>query len=209
MKNGQQPFSIKSTVNSKEETEFITKKVNSLNQALLSGNETRIRKLCDIDSLVDCYILQEISHNRDVGFASFYFYRKDGIFYFAPPWDFDLALGNDSGFGNALNEVYSDENRGNHWFESLYHQEWFMDLVRQRFDEIKPLINTLQGELLMMGRALEGAADRTYKKFPVMGSPVFLEPSELTAIRTYYGHVEFLSEWIGKRWTILKKTFNS
>ncbi|MBP3321942.1 MAG: CotH kinase family protein [Clostridia bacterium] len=204
---GQQPFVIKSTVNSTTERAFISKQVKLLHDTLMSGNEEKIRKICDIDSLVDNYIIQELSHNRDVGFASFFFYRKDGIFYFGPPWDFDLALGNDRDYGDAQGQIYSNSGRGNHWFESLYKQSWFRTLVSARLKEIEPVLDTLEGEILMMGKALEDAAARNFDRFPVLGTPVFLEPSNIASFKTYYNHVDYLVDWIGKRRTFLEKTF--
>ena len=204
--NGQQPFTIKSTVNSAAERNFIRKEVSKLNNALRAGDKEQIEKLCDIDSLVDNYILQELSHNRDVGFASFFFYRKDGVFHFGPPWDFDLALGNDREYPNALNEIYSEGSRGNAWFAALYEQKWFRNLVKARMAEIDPLIRTMLGEIEMMGVALEEAAGRTYTAFPVLGSHIFLEPSITAAYKTYPPHVDYLASWIEQRWTFLKKT---
>ena len=165
-----------------------------------------IEKLCDIDSLVDNYILQELSHNRYVGFASFFFYRKDGVFHFGPPWDFDLALGNDREYPNALNEILSEGSRGNAWFSALYEQKWFKNLVKARMAEIDPLIRTMTGELEMMGKALEEGAARTYKAFPVLGHHIFLEPSITAAYKTYPPHVDYLVSWIEQRWTFLRKT---
>ncbi len=204
--NGQKPFVIKSTVNSAAERNFIRKEVSKLNNALRAGDQKEIEKLCDIDSLVDNYILQELSHNRDVGFASFFFYRKDGVFHFGPPWDFDLALGNDREYPNALNEILSEGSRGNAWFSALYEQKWFKNLVKARMAEIDPLIRTMTGELEMMGKALEEGAARTYKAFPVLGHHIFLEPSITAAYKTYPPHVDYLVSWIEQRWTFLRKT---
>lgn len=205
--NGQKPFSVKSTVYTTKETQYIAKEVSKLNSALLSGNEEQIRKLCNMESLVDNYILQELSHNRDAGFASFFFYRRDGVFYFGPPWDFDLALGNDREYGNALKEIYSKDGRGNNWFASLYKQEWFRALVAKRLEEIEPILNTLNGELLMMGKALEEPARRNFNRFRILGTPIFLEPSEVHSLKTYYEQVEYLADWISQRGDFLKKTF--
>jgi hypothetical protein len=207
IKNGQQPFVIKSQVNSVSERTFIRSEVSKLNTALLSGDEEAIRALCDVNSLVDNYILQEFSHNRDVGFASFYFYRQDGLFYFGPPWDFDLALGNDRDYPNALNELYSQNGRGNHWFESLSGQSWFNILVKRRLAEIEPMIETVIGETAMMGKALEETANRQYDHFKVMGTPVFLEPAEIYGLKEYHQHVEYLTSWMEKRLSFLLRTF--
>lgn len=205
--NGQQPFVIKSTVNSAAERNYIRNQVHKLNIALLSGEKEKIEALCDMQSLVDNYILQEFSHNRDVGFASFYFYRQNGVFYFGPPWDFDLSMGNDRDYPNAVNELFSQNGRGNHWYDVLSKQPWFKTMVRKRLAEIEPQIETVIGEVEMMGIALKESANRQYSHFKVLGYPVFLEPSETAAFQSYDQHVAYLTNWMTERLKVLKKTF--
>ena len=70
--------------------------MQSVEDEIIEGDEQTIEGLVDIDSLVDTYILEEYSKNIDVGWSSFFMYKKaGGKLYFGPPWDFDLAFGND------------------------------------------------------------------------------------------------------------------
>ncbi len=53
----------------------------------------------DMDSLLLCYLVEEITNDADGTFASFCFYKDsdtngDGKIHCAPVWDFDLSLGN-------------------------------------------------------------------------------------------------------------------
>ena len=49
---------------------------------------------CDMDSLVDTYLIQLISANWDAFSRSLYFYKDiDGIMYAGPVWDMDLTFG--------------------------------------------------------------------------------------------------------------------
>lgn len=50
---------------------------------------------CDLDSLVTCYVINELSKNPDYFFSSTYFYlpEDEDIFYCGPLWDYDIAYG--------------------------------------------------------------------------------------------------------------------
>lgn len=68
--------------------------------------EEAVSKVIDIDSLVDMFILHDISEDRDIGFSSFNFSLDmseagDRKLTYVSPWDFDYAYGN-STWGNAL-----------------------------------------------------------------------------------------------------------
>ena len=92
------PFAIKSHVENQEQNDFIKSYMEKADDAILSGDRAEIEALVDLESLVDMYLLQEFSKNRDVGFSSFYLYKPAGEkLKCGFPWDFDLALGNDSG----------------------------------------------------------------------------------------------------------------
>ena len=93
---GQNYYTVKSKVANNDQFEYIKRKISDVDAAIYSGERNRIEKLVDMDSLIDMYLLQEFSKNIDAGFSSFYMYMNPGEkLVFAPPWDFDLAFGND------------------------------------------------------------------------------------------------------------------
>ena len=59
----------------------------------------------------------------------------------------------------------------------------------------------------MLGKALEEPAKRNFDRFRILGSPVFLEPSAVYSLKTYYEQVEYLVDWIDRRHAFLKQTF--
>lgn len=68
--------------------------------------EEAVSKVIDIESLVDMFILCDISEDRDIGFSSFNLSLDmsetgDRKMTYVAPWDFDYAYGN-STWGNAL-----------------------------------------------------------------------------------------------------------
>lgn len=110
-------------------------------EALLSGDYDRIDSRIDIDSLVDYYLLHEYVMDYDVGWDSFYIYRKNnGKIYFGPGWDFDLTFGLDW-TGGEPDKIFAGAkvdrgSKSNYWFCAALDCEWFRIMVRDRYNEI-------------------------------------------------------------------------
>ena len=71
-----------------------------VDNTILTAKEA-VSRVIDIDSLVNMYILHEISEDRDVGFSSFYFaldFSETGNkkLTYTAPWDFDYSMGNNT-----------------------------------------------------------------------------------------------------------------
>ena len=66
------PFAVKSHIENKAQNAYIKSYVERADDAILSGERSRVEELVELSSLVDMYILEEFSKDRDVGFASFY-----------------------------------------------------------------------------------------------------------------------------------------
>lgn len=122
--------------------------------------EDLIGRYIDLDSLVDMYLLQEISMNTDVGAGSFYMSvdfsseAKSNKFTFECPWDFDWAFGGNSRYTEGK-ETYeglsaatfcsdnfwtanaSRRDRSNPWLILFMRADWFRERVYERFDELK------------------------------------------------------------------------
>ena len=208
VEGGQQPFVIKSQVNNSDETAYIQKVVSVLNKALLSGDMQRIAAMVDIDSLVDSYIVQEFGKDRDVGFSSFYIYKKAGErFYFTSPWDFDLAWGNDDLYP-IPDGLTSTDTAGNKWFAVLSKQDWFKALVKNRMREMTDKVMTLGEELLAVGKALTVAAMQDEARWGTIGKHIFLEPASVYTLKDYEAHYRYLYDWYMDRWVWLCKHFD-
>lgn len=197
---GQKPFVIKSDVYSREECAYAQSLVQNLHNALMSADRERIEQVCYLDSLVDMYIIEEMTKDRDVGFASFYFYRDTGDkFYFAAPWDFDLGLGNDGAYPYT-NGLVSTNGDGNIWFDTLIDHEWFCELVAKRLQEVEIYMQYSFEELDAYRVALAGAAAKNYERWNVLGTNTFLSPNEVARLKTFDAHVEYLISWASDRY---------
>lgn len=71
-------------------TDAIAEKVQTMEDAILSGNITGV---LDLDSWVRRLLIDEITENLDGDRASSYFYYYNGLFYAGPVWDYDHIWG--------------------------------------------------------------------------------------------------------------------
>ncbi len=106
-----------------------------------------ISAVMDVDSVVNMYILYEICHDYDCGEGSFYmavdFSEHSDMkrLTFTAPWDFNWAY-NDrparvyyAGAFNDMSFVNQYGDRTNPWFVLFMTQEWFKDMVGEKWDE--------------------------------------------------------------------------
>jgi len=204
---GQQPAVIKSQVNSKQDAQFIQKAVTQLNEAMMSGDKARIGALMDIPALVDFYIVEEFGKDRDVGFASVYFFKKaGGKFYFTSPWDFDLAWGNDTAFPTT-DGLVSTSHSANQWFRVLTEQAWFKSLVRARMEAMKDKVKVIGMEIEATGLALAEAAKIDEAHYGTIGKCLMTEPYEVYSLQSYEEHCRYFLDWYSARWQWLCQYF--
>ncbi len=214
------PFVIKSKGASAEQRSYIKEYMSETDRAILSGNRENIEKYIDLASAVDLYIIEEFTKDRDVGFSSFFVYKESGgKLKFGFPWDFDLALGNDSG-EDRLHEENSPklDYKGtsgvvagvlNRWFAALTGEEWFLKLTAERFGELSEVFDEMFAEVAQTGYSLCEEAERNYRRWKIMGKKQLFEPQKVVRIKTYSGQVDYLLWWMEKRCQWLDDHFSA
>ncbi len=116
--------------------------------------EEAVKKVVDLNSLADMYIISELTCDADVAIASFFMdvdFSADGdkILHFEAPWDFDSAMGNKdrcadgTGFyaASAVPDVNANDSLGidaqyesiNPWLAVLMPQSWYKDIIREKW----------------------------------------------------------------------------
>lgn len=171
--------------------------------AVQDGNEEEIARLIDVDSMVNAYLVEEILKNLDCGYDSFYLYRqKGGKLTFGPLWDFDNALGNaDEGTENYfdLYVAYDERFQSNPWLFTAMKQEWFRSRVVKMWDESKDVCSKLSATVLTEGKAGYRSYCRNFEKWKLFGRSWNRETEQITSLKTYTQHYEFLASWIDQR----------
>lgn len=109
-----------------------------------------VERVVDVRSLVDSYILAELTCDADIYWSSFFMdvdlgAGGSGKLRFEAPWDFDSALGNKDRCADgqgffAANIIYDVDGKiremCNPWLMVLMNEDWYQELVMERWTEI-------------------------------------------------------------------------
>lgn len=135
------------------------------------------RALTDTASLLNWYLVNEISANVD-GFYSSYFYKDkvDPHLYWGPCWDYDIAYNNDNrtdrgAAANTTEELMSDVGYGGVkvWVKRMKRDPWFNARVWERFTELVSdgLESYLLGVIDSLSNALRLSQQKNYAKWGI------------------------------------------
>ena len=204
---GEQYYTVKSDVYNDEQLSYIKYCLMQVENAILSGDKDALSELVDMDSLIDMYLLQEFAKNIDVGYSSFYMYKTvDGKLFFAPPWDFDLAFGNDARLDDgAFEELYvgtgRPDFRQNHkWYIALFQNDWFVKMAAERWNEITDtIIPEVINEISTVAKTMEKDMEYNYDRWKFLGKKQQQEPDAIVALHTYKKHTDHLIRWMENR----------
>lgn len=179
--------------------------------ALLTGDEEKIGAYFDIDSFVRVYLLNEYSKNPDTAFASSRFYIKGGRLYAGPPWDYDLAFGDDiSPSKDKLhwhNLTCPGQTYGWYattlWWNELCQLDWFQLRFAALFEEMQPvLLNLYEDNELGQNRLdalTEEMAQSIARNFERWSIQAVYSRQERMPGRSYESNLEFLRTWLKAR----------
>lgn len=121
-----------------------------LAQEEFSSARECIEQVWDIQSVVDMYIIHELTNNQDVGGGSFFFAVdfSEGAdmdkLTMVSPWDFDWAYSDyssdaDGGLyvANFKDDYFVDNwgDRSNPWLILFYSADWFKDMVKETWQD--------------------------------------------------------------------------
>lgn len=203
-----------------EQYTYIKKYFTDIDKAIISGGD--YEEYLDMPSLVDWFIINELSYNTDCTMrrSVFLLKRKDGKLYMATPWDFDYAFGNMSWdsenfeewicCGNDITRANDDYVKTN-WYTYLLEDDSFKAALKERWNEVKEAIykkamETIDSNLLNIGLS----AKENFTVWPeILGAKLQFENKKTAAIDTYEGQVEYLKEYIDKRFGWMDETINA
>ena len=171
-------------------------------------------KYWDVPSLVDFFIVNELTRNVDGYRLSTYFYKdKNSInskFKMGPVWDFNLALGNAnycdgariSNWAVDFNNVCPNDGWGiPFWWKNLMADNNFKKQIRSRWQELrtKELSNTRINYVIdSMTLALGEAPIRNFQKWKILG--VYVWPNPFIGA-TFDSEITYLKSWLTNRIT--------
>ena len=223
-KFGGEDYAIKSP--DTESDEFIAKKDVEIAyikdylqhswDAISSGTWDEVKSWIDVESFLNCYIIDEVLETIDAGQSSSYFYKaKNGLLKKGPLWDYDLSSGNFN-YGPA-NQTTCAPNNGiwagtaNAWYKHLLTRAEFQAALASRlsvksyaFSNTLATINTKRKNNLY--NDMQGALERNFVKWDIMGKNTWPQPDDVIAINTVKGQIEFLHDWLLARYKYVYET---
>lgn len=158
-----------------QELQYVKGKLDALENALYGGNWNEVKRLIDLPSFADWYVIKELSKDYDGNmYTSTYCHiMEDGIIKMGPIWDFDLAFGGNpfesmfgggggfggfGGFGGGGGVDYAwlnqpegyyigekEQSTGTNWFLLFLKQKEFRDLVLERVNDMVDHMDDIMG----------------------------------------------------------------
>jgi hypothetical protein len=175
----------------------------------------------DIDSLIDWFLLNELTYNIDGTFrrSDYLLKQKGGKLYMATYWDYDYAFGNfwrDSqefdewiclGNENTVNDEYIKKN----WITYLLEDPDFIALLKKRWEEVRERIyQTAMATIDEAQQEVFPSAERNFERWDgILGKKIQYENKNCALIGTYEGQLEYLRDFVKKRYEWMDKTINA
>ncbi len=170
----------------------------------------------DIPSLIDWFILTELTYNADSCFRRSVFLTKNAgdKLRLSQVWDFDLAFGNNVADLEAYEEWACLATQNGYvrynWMCRLMEDEIFVVKLQQRWNTIKePLLETALTAVQEGYRLTAPSADDNFAKWNILLDRVGMQPYNIVQRTTHASQVEFLQEFIQNRWTWMDKELNT
>ncbi len=214
---GKEFYTLKSDYINSDQMERIRNCIVEIDEAINSKDEERIKELLDIESCVKMYLLQEYTKNIDVGWSSFYLYKKsdEDKLHFGPAWDLDIAMGNDYRLDSGGYEgIYVGRNSGfvqqNNWYIGLCSMEWFRELALENWnEEFASLTKEVYSELREYANINWDELKYNFVRWDnTFGKRINSEPKHIMAFNTYKQHYDCLIQWLENRYSWLDACFN-
>ena len=177
--------------------EFISGYLEDCIVALKSGNYEAVCELMDPESFAEAYIVYELFNCVDVGYASFNMYKDAGDkLYCGPVWDFDRSLGLVGNTKGAKNYDTLWAKEQNPWFNYLLQYDEFRELVSSKLIEKSDEITRKLDECYDYLYASQDSIDRNFVKWRILGTFVWPNDDELTALKTWELQVEYTRTYL-------------
>ena len=183
---------------------YIKDYIRKTEQAILAGEG--YEEYLDVDSMVDWFIIAELTNNTEMGFyRSCYMYKPEGgKLIMGPVWDFDMAFGNHSGdipgydgwaTAEATYWLVNDT-----WATYLIKDAKFMEKVKARWLEMRQtLLDTAFATIDRQYAIVKASADVNFEVWDILHEQIGEGTVDYTVYDTYEKQVQYVREFITKR----------
>ena len=202
------------SIRTRDHVDYAQDFVTRASQAIRNRNWDEITAIIDIDSFIDWYIVQEVYRNVDSGWSSVNLsIRGQGPnrrLYLGPVWDFDVAANNTSWQSNQTPYGGLYVTRQHYWFSNLMNTPEFAEAVTYRWNNHakQAVINTI-ARIEYMAAHYYDAFNRNFEAHDILGIYTWPNPPQVYEIDTFYGQVEYLTDFLYRRMMHLDETLNN
>ncbi|MBR1938325.1 MAG: CotH kinase family protein [Spirochaetales bacterium] len=118
----------------------------------------------DVGSVVDWYLVNEITANLDAAFQSsvyMYYDNKDGKIHMGPNWDFDLSS------GNSQTEANNWHIKNSIWMQRFFQDENFEDKVKERYKQVRDSLYEAVNGIKTVAETISVSASLDYSRWEI------------------------------------------
>ncbi len=162
---------------------------------------SEIKKLADVQSFADMYLINDIMNNTEVLLTSFFYY-KDGdadVIHMGPVWDFDSCMNYLGQSASSSNLIYNGSTFGNvsDIFKCLSYYQEFVDLVKTLYyGHYQQDLQNMLTKIESWYSQIRISSDMNYTRWPSLGTTS--EKGEYI-YPTYRGNVDSILNWLRQR----------
>lgn len=167
--------------------------------------------LIDVDSFVTQFLVDEITLNSDGFETSAYVYQitKNSPMCAGPAWDYDAAFGEalhmDVNLANPAGAVLDGEMTELTWYQKLYDNPEFVELVSAKYESAMPGLRELYEETIdMYITYIEGSVRNDYARWK--GN--FKTSPRTGNYQSWENNLRFLKYFYANRFNVLKDKWN-
>ncbi len=172
-----------------------------------SNPTTGWRRFFDETTLVDYYIISELTGNPDSWWSTYVFkHRNDPLLYFGPIWDFDIAFNNDQRLGDATYKLMAyNAFDPKVWIQQFLNDDGFKKAVKQRWNAKRSELKTLVDYVDQMVSQINLSQEANFKRWNIQIQSL---GHGGTPPQNYAQGISTLKKYLNARYDYINTTFN-
>lgn len=195
-----------------EQREYITNYMIEADEAVKSLKN--YEEYIDVDSLIDWFIIHELTYNLDSCFrrSCYMIKEKDGKIKMGPLWDFDLAFGSYARYVKGDYATVGKEGGyvGVTWMNYLMKDEAFKERLTIRWNEIKwELWKSGMISIADMSKLVQESAVENFTVWDILGKQLPSQPYTHKKYDTYEKMVRRLRSFFIERYIWMDNELNN
>lgn len=166
------------------------------------------QKYIDISSMVDWYLINEITKNGDAlcfNTSCYMNLKRGGKLKMGPIWDFDVQMGNNPNPAAYPVEGYTWDIMGSAWMKRLFEDEVFVKAVKDRFEFFYSQRDQILNEINEQSRYIQRSVIENENRWGTLNIRTF---GNYNIWGSYENEVMALKNWLYYRFEWLKEEYS-